>query len=68
MEKIGVTKLKEAFLLSAEDWQKWEVLTELHQEVKQSAGFAAVDLPWAELMWLQKHLCAQHYSVVGLVP
>lgn len=68
MEKIGVTKLKETFLLSAEDWQKWEVLMELHQEVKQSAEFAAVDLPWAELMWLQKHLCAQHYSVVGLVP
>lgn len=66
--EIRVTKLKEAFLLSAEDQQKWDVLMELHWEVKQSAGFAAVDLPWAELMWLQKHLCAQHYSVVGLVP
>lgn len=41
---------------------------ERHQEVKQSAEFAAADLHWAELMWLQKHLCAQHYSVVGLVP
>lgn len=41
---------------------------ELHWEVKQSAGFAAVDLYWAELMWLQKDLCAQHYSVAGLVP
>lgn len=41
---------------------------ELHQEVKQSEEFAADDLPWAKLMWLQKHLCAQHYSVVGLVP
>lgn len=41
----------------------------LYWEVKQSAGFAAaVDRHWAELMWLQEHLCAQQYSVVGLVP
>lgn len=41
---------------------------ELHWEVKQSAGFAVVDLYCTELMWLQKHLCAQHYSVIGLMP
>lgn len=63
-----VTKRGESLFLSDEDQQKRKVAMELCWEVKQYAGFAAFDWHWAELMWLQNHLCAQQYSVAGLVP